>query len=108
VDVIVYRWTAERDTWLERSELEAVRAFLATVGVATRELPDGSFAFEDGSSRTVSGARLFVLAVRHLVRGPLGSPVETPDAVAFPLGRVRGRGSSPGGAMSIAGRQVRL
>ncbi len=99
---IAHRWTAERDTRLGQSELEAARAFLATVGVATRALPDGSFVLDDGSRRTVSGARLFVLAVRRLVRGPLEPPV----AVAFPPGGARS--SSPAGAMSIAGRQFRL
>jgi hypothetical protein len=103
---IAYRWTAERDTWLGRSELEAVRAFLSTVGVATRALPDGSFVLDDGSTRTVSGARLFVLALRRLVRGPLGPRVGTSDAVAFAPGRARC--SSRASAMSIAERQLRL
>jgi len=101
-NTIAYRWAAERDTWLGRSELEAVRAFLATVGVATRALPDGSFVLDDGSLRTVSGARLFVLAVRRLVRGSLEPPV----AVAFPPDGARA--SSPAGAMSVAGSQLRL
>jgi hypothetical protein len=69
VDVVTYRWTTERDTWLRPSELDAARSFLEAAGVATRELPDGSFMVDDGRALPLSGPRLFLLALRWLRAG---------------------------------------
>ena len=68
-DVILYRWSTERDTWVSASEVEEARAYLARQGIATSALPDGRFALAGESTRAFGAERLVLLGLRRL-RGP--------------------------------------
>ena len=71
-DTILYRWSAERDTWVSASEVEEARAYLARQGIATSALPDGRFALAGEAARVVGGERLVLLGLRRL-RGTRGA-----------------------------------
>jgi len=72
-DTILYRWSAERDTWVSASEVEEARAYLARQGIATSALPDGRFALQ-GAESAVEASRLILVSLRHLYeRRPRGS-----------------------------------
>ena len=65
-DVILYRWSTERDTWVSASEVEEARAYLARQGIATSALPDGRFALAGETSRVFGAERLVMLGLQRL------------------------------------------
>jgi hypothetical protein len=65
-DTIMYRWSAERDTWVSDMEVEHARAYLERVGVSTSPLPDGRFAVRGDSAGALGAARLVLLGLRYL------------------------------------------
>jgi hypothetical protein len=65
-DVIMYRWSAERDVWVSAAEVEQARAYLARVGVSTLPLPDGRFSVHGDTAATLGAARLVLLGLRYL------------------------------------------
>ena len=58
-DSIMYRWSAERDVWVSREEVEQARAYLARVGVSTSSLGEIT-------ASTLTAAHLVMLGLRHL------------------------------------------
>ena len=64
-DTIMYRWSAERDTWVSDAEVEHARVYLERAGVTTSPLPDGRFAVQ-GSGGALGAARLVLLGLRYL------------------------------------------
>ena len=56
-DTILYRWSAERDTWVSASEVEEARAYLARQGIATSALPDGRTQVDLRRLSDVEGSR---------------------------------------------------
>ncbi|TMB05513.1 MAG: hypothetical protein E6J70_02105 [Deltaproteobacteria bacterium] len=71
-DTILYRWSAERDTWVSASEVEEARAYLARQGIAISTLPDGRFTLAGEATRVFGGERLVLLGLRRL-RGTRGA-----------------------------------
>jgi len=71
-DVILYRWSTERDTWVSASEVEEARAYLARQGIATSALPDGRFTLAGESTRAFGAERLVLLGLQQL-RGTRGA-----------------------------------
>ncbi|TMA49046.1 MAG: hypothetical protein E6J83_02380 [Deltaproteobacteria bacterium] len=71
-DTILYRWSAERDTWVSASEVEEARAYLARQGIAISALPDGRFTLAGEATRVFGGERLVLLGLRRL-RGTRGA-----------------------------------
>jgi hypothetical protein len=72
-DGIMYRWTAERDTWVSTIEVQQARAYLERLGIPTRPLEDGRFRIEGRGIETVGAAHVVLLGLRHLHarrRGP--------------------------------------
>ncbi|TMA39318.1 MAG: hypothetical protein E6J79_03740 [Deltaproteobacteria bacterium] len=65
-DVILYRWSTERDTWVSASEVEEARAYLARQGITTSALPDGRFALAGESARAFGAERLVFLGLQQL------------------------------------------
>lgn len=65
-DSIVYRWRAERDTWVGPGEIAEVRAFLAQAGIRTHLRADGRFDVDAGTREVCDAARLVLLALREL------------------------------------------
>lgn len=65
-DAIMYRWRAERDTWVSATEVEQARAYLAGLGVASLPLPDGQFAVQGERPDTLGAPSLVLLGLRHL------------------------------------------
>jgi len=64
-DSIMYRWSAERDVWVSREEVEQARAYLARVGVSTSSLSEGRYNLEETAS-TLAAAHLVMVGLRHL------------------------------------------
>jgi hypothetical protein len=60
-DSIMYRWSAERDVWVSRDEVEQARAYLARVGVNT-----DTSSPENTTASTLTAAHLVMLGLRHL------------------------------------------
>ena len=58
-DSIMYRWSAERDVWVSRDEVEQARAYLARAGVSTSSP-------EDITASNLTAAHLVMLGLRHL------------------------------------------
>src|SRR5436309_3509842 len=65
-DAIMYRWSAERDTWVSPAEVAQARAYLEQVGVTVSSLPDGRFTVKGDTARTLGAARLVLLGLRFL------------------------------------------
>jgi hypothetical protein len=65
-DVIAYRWTVERDTWVAPSEVARARAYLREAGVDTEALPDGRFLVHDERGAVCEGARAVLLGLKRL------------------------------------------
>ena len=65
-DSIMYRWSAERDVWVSREEVEQARAYLARVGVSTSSLSDDRFTMGESTASTLAAAHLVMLGLRHL------------------------------------------
>ena len=65
-DSIMYRWTAERDVWVSREEVEQARAYLARVGVNTSSLSDAAYTMGESTASTLEAAHLVMLGLRHL------------------------------------------
>jgi hypothetical protein len=65
-DAIMYRWTAERDTWVSAAEVDEARAYLERIGIATTLLPDGRFLVQGEAPDALGAARLVLLGLRHL------------------------------------------
>jgi len=58
-DSIMYRWSAERDVWVSRQEVEEARAYLARVGVSTSSPGEST-------ASTLTAAHLVMVGLRHL------------------------------------------
>jgi hypothetical protein len=71
-DVIMYRWSAERDVWVSATEVEQARAYLQRVGVMTSPLPDGRYVVSGETAATLEAARLVLLGLRHLHAARVG------------------------------------
>jgi len=71
-EVILYRWSTERDTWVSDSEVEEARAYLARHGISTSALPDGRFALAGKESARAFGAERLVLLGLQQLRGTRG------------------------------------
>src|SRR5947207_3471686 len=65
-DSIMYRWSAERDVWVSREEVEQARAYLARVGVNTSSLSDHRQTIGESTASTLAAAHLVMLGLRHL------------------------------------------
>jgi len=65
-DVIMYRWSAERDVWVSPAEIAQARAYLERIGVTTAALPDGRFTVHGEAAATLGAARLVLLGLRHV------------------------------------------
>src|SRR5262250_2543825 len=65
-DIIMYRWSAERDVWVSDEEVEQARMYLARLGVTTSPLPDGRYTVNGEVASTLGAARLVLLGLRHL------------------------------------------
>ena len=65
-DIIMYRWSVERDVWVSPSEVAQARAYLERAGVATSPLPDGRFAVGGSTAATLEATRVVLLGLRHL------------------------------------------
>jgi hypothetical protein len=66
-DTIMYRWSAERDTWVSPTEVQHARAYLEHAGVTTRALPDGRFAVGSDTVNACGEAHLVLLGLRRLL-----------------------------------------
>ena len=64
-DSIMYRWSAERDVWVSREEVERAREYLARVGVSTPPLSDSRYNLEETAS-SLAAAHLVMVGLRHL------------------------------------------
>jgi hypothetical protein len=65
-DVIMYRWSTERDTWVSTAEIEEARVYLQRAGIATAALPDGRYTVTGDTAQTLEAARVVLLGLRHL------------------------------------------
>jgi hypothetical protein len=65
-DAIMYRWSVERDTWVNSLEIEQARAYLREVGIATRILPDGRYAIQGEAASALGAAQIVLLGLRQL------------------------------------------
>lgn len=65
-EVIMDRWTKERDVWVAPSEVEQARVYLAQNGVRTHPRPDGTFQVEGETAVTCDATRVVLLGLRRV------------------------------------------